>query len=373
MGEMSSAARRLRALLLSLLAAVGLALLGAGHANAGQALSPTADTTFEVATDDTGQIERPTTIDLVVQLDSDDTLPRVWVSQSPEIDQFGAPAEEVVDRCDRNQLLPQGEPGKWVCRIDLRSLPPDTTFYWWLEFHHADPGQASPTVRTTEPFDFFLYKVSGPEPPEDPVDVPGEDPHSGVSSKTVAAAAMLPGGLVFNGSRSIKHTTLTRLVYKTMKSFGMPRSLAFACWNQADWLAVLAAEGDEPTKGNSVLLGFWLRKQPRWLHLAPNVCTDVQALLTTRKPNARRAGALSTVIHETLHAYGVSNEAQTNCFAVQLVPFFGLDLGMSLPRARYLGTLAHNYVRGHAPNGYWNGAHCHENGAWDLFRGRNFG
>ena len=133
---------------------------------------------------------------------------------------------------------------------------------------------------------------------------------------------------------------LTTLVYKTMKSLGLPRQLAFACWNEADWLSVLAAEGSEPTRGNTRLLGFWLVRQPRWLHLAPNVCADVQALLTSRKPNGRRAGAVATVIHETLHAYGVRNEAQTNCYAVQLVPVFGWALGLSPATSTYMGTLA---------------------------------
>jgi hypothetical protein len=112
---------------------------------------------------------------------------------------------------------------------------------------------------------------------------------------------------------------------------------------------------------------------PRWLHLAPGVCTDVQALLSSHKPNARRAGALNTVIHETLHAYGVRNEAQTNCWAVQLVPYFGLNMGMSVARSDYLGTLARNYVRAHAPRGYWNAARCRDGGAWDLFPWRNLG
>ena len=110
---------------------------------------------------------------------------------------------------------------------------------------------------------------------------------------------------------------------------------------------------------------------PRWLHLAPGVCTDVQALLSSRKPNARRAGALNSVIHETLHAYGVRNEAQTNCWAVQLVPYFGLNIGMSVARSDYLGTLARNYVRAHAPRGYWNATRCRDGGAWDLFKWRN--
>ena len=37
-----------------------------------------------------------------------------------------------------------------------------------------------------------------------------------------------------------------------MKEFGLPRQLAFACWNRADWLSVLAAEGDEPATTDSV-------------------------------------------------------------------------------------------------------------------------
>ena len=156
-----------------------------------------------------------------------------------------------------------------------------------------------------------------------------------------------------------------------MKQLGLPRQLAFACWNRNDWLSVLAAEGAEPEQGSATLLGFWLGRQPRWLHLAPMVCSDVQGLLSSKQANARRAGALSTVIHETLHAYGVRNEAQTNCFAVQLVPIFGLNLGMNVTRADYLGTLARNYVRKYAPRGYWNTANCRDGGVWDIFPGRN--
>ena len=100
----------------------------------------------------------------------------------------------------------------------------------------------------------------------------------------------------------------------------------------------------------------------------------MQGLLSSKQPNARRAGALSTVIHETLHAYGVVNEAETNCVAVQLVPLFGRNLGLSVKRADYLGTLARNYVRKYAPRGYWNGARCRDGGPWDLLPStRNLG
>ena len=34
------------------------------------------------------------------------------------------------------------------------------------------------------------------------------------------------------------------------------------------------------------------------------------------------------MILETLHAYGSRNEAQTNCFAVQMIPYLGFSLGI---------------------------------------------
>jgi len=189
-----------------------------------------------------------------------------------------------------------------------------------------------------------------------------------VSTKTVAAAATLPGAARFDGHRSIKHTVLTQLVYRTMKRLGLPRQLAFACWNRADWISVVQADEMAPEPG-SELLGFWLGRQPRWLHLAPGICGDVQGLLSTRRPSARRGAALATVIHETLHAYGVRNEAQTNCFAVQLVPVFAASHGIGARQAEYLGTLARNYTRRHAPAAYWNAARCRDGGPWDLFPG----
>lgn len=372
---MSFAARRPRNLMTCLIAASALALLATERASAGYGMSPDG-ATIDVTTDSRGRIDTPATLDLVVYLDAQDSDPYVWVSNSPQINSSGSPVGTTEAVCASSALIPFGEPNKSVCRISLRNLLPGQTYYWWLDFRRSEPGVPLPQDRISGPFTFSLAKVAAPPPPtpKPPVPPPPKkpaDPQAGVSTKTVAAAATLPSANVFTGSKSIKHITLTRLVYKTMKQLGAPRALAFACWNRSDWLSVLAAEGDTPTHGSSTLLGFWLGAQPRWLHLAPDVCTDVQALLSTRLANARRAGALAVVIHETLHAYGIRNEAQTNCFAIQLVPYFGLNLGMSHARAEYLGTLARNYVRGHAPPGYWNSAQCRDGGAWDLFTRRN--
>ena len=360
-----------RRLLACLLAAGAFALLAAGRAEAGYGVGPSNGASFQVRLDTIGAIDTPDTLDFVVYLDAQDSDAQVWISESPQLMSDGSPLGSSVGSCTSGSLLPFGEQNKFVCRTSTILMKPGRTYYWWLDFRRSEPGANVATDRVSGPFSFTLVQQAAPPPEENPVE---EDPHAGVSSKTVQSAARLPSSNVFSGTRSIKHTKLTQLVYKTMKQFGLPRSLAFACWNNADWLSVLAAEGDEPTNGQATLLGFWLRRQPRWLHLAPRVCTDVQGLLTNRMPNARRAGALSTVIHETLHAYGVMNEGMTNCFAVQLVPYFGLNLGMSVQRARYLGTLARNYVRGRSPSGYWNAYNCRESGRWDLFPDfRNFG
>jgi hypothetical protein len=362
-----------RRTLLCLLAVGVLALLGAGRASAGYAIGPDGQS-FTVTVDSGGSVQSPASLDLLVYLDAEDSSPVVWVSDSSAISSSGTPSGSSVVSCSGSSLLPFGEPNKWVCRASTLLLQPGHTYYWWLAFRRQDPGSPAPTDRISGPFSFSLVQQATLPPPPPPVKEPPVDPHTSVSTKTIAAAATLPSSAVFNGTRSVKHATLTRLVYRTMKQLGIPRQLAFACWNRSDWLSVLAAEGAEPEKGNTLLLGFWLGRQPRWLHLAPGICTDVQGLISSKQPNARRAGALATVIHETLHAYGIRNEAQTNCFAVQLVPVFGWNLGLGEKRAVYLGTLARNYVRKYSPPGYWNGARCREGGAWDLFPSmRNFG
>jgi len=366
-----------RRLLLCLLLLGVLALAAAGRASAGYGVHPNGQS-YAVTLDSIGYIESPTAIDLVVYLDGQDSDPWIWVSESPQIGTYGIPTGRSVGSCSPSSLLPFSEQNKWVCRVSTISMQPGRTYYWWLDFRRREEGTTLPQDRISGPFSFSLSQAATPAPPpvEDPPveeDPPYEDPHEQVSAKTVDSAATLPSAARFDSRRSIKHTTLTRLVYKTMRQLGLPRQLAFACWNRADWISVVQADAMEPG-GNARLLGFWLGRQPRWLHLAPDICTDMQGLLSTRKPNARRAGALTTVIHETLHAYGVRNEAQTNCWAVQLAPVFGLNLGLNRKQAGYLGTLARNYTRKYAPPGYWNASNCRDGGSWDLFASsRNLG
>ena len=187
-----------------------------------------------------------------------------------------------------------------------------------------------------------------------------------ISTRTFTSAATLPAEKRYTGARSIKHSRLTQMLYRTLKGIGVPRVLAVACWNPADYAAVAASAKVSTGDEDSETVGFWLSRQPRWLHLSPFACGQIEALYATRQPTGTRAFALTTMLHETLHAYGFRSEAQTNCFAVQLVPVAALEMGFTPPKARYLGQLAVRKTRSTAPRGYWDATRCRDGGAWDL-------
>jgi hypothetical protein len=50
-----------------------------------------------------------------------------------------------------------------------------------------------------------------------------------------------------------------------------------------------------------------------------------------------------------------------------MIPLFGLNLGMTVARAEYLGKLGVNAVRAYAPPGYWDSRRCRDGSSWDLF------
>ncbi len=148
-----------------------------------------------------------------------------------------------------------------------------------------------------------------------------------------------------------------------MKRLGIPRVVAAACWSKSDWPSVVESVGFESSPA-----GFWLPRQPRWLHLAPKQCTDVQALMSDRQINGQRAFALSTVLHERIHAQGISNEAQTECYSIQLVYDFALELNFVRTKALRLEQLAvrkSNQV--FTGTEYRDRRRCRDGGEWDLF------
>jgi hypothetical protein len=206
---------------------------------------------------------------------------------------------------------------------------------------------------------FWSYQVEISLPPPPPPSSPPPPP------KTFRSAATLPSEIRYRG-KSIKHVPITEKVYATMKFLGVPHLLAVACWSENDWPSVLESTGGGANEPDTVTLAFWLRIQPRWLHLSAKTCSDLQRLIDTRIPNGQRAYALTTVLHETTHAYGVRSEAQANCYGVQLVYVFARQLNFQTVRALRLEQLAVRKTRAVAPRGYWDASRCRDGGTWDL-------
>jgi len=212
------------------------------------------------------------------------------------------------------------------------------------------------------PFAYTLTPPPAPPPPPPPLPRPPTP-----VAKTYESAPLLASNARYTG-KSIKHVRLTATVYATMKSLGVPRRLAVACWSRRDWPSVLASAGGGSDEPGVVTLAFWFGGQPRWLHLSPTTCTNAQVLIDSRTPSTSGALALVTVLHETTHAYGIGNEARANCYGVQLVYPLARALAFSAGRSARLEDLALRATGSSAPPGYWDPARCKAGGAWDLSR-----
>jgi hypothetical protein len=200
-----------------------------------------------------------------------------------------------------------------------------------------------------------------PPPPSPP---PRPSPPPPPVERTAADAPRLPKRERYAG-QSIRHTRAARTIYSTMKLLRLGKQLQVACWSRRDWRSVIEDLGGT-TSGPTVLLGFWLPGQPRFLHLSPPTCENLQALMSTRRANAPRAQASVVALHETAHMYGIRNEAEANCYAVQLVYYFARRLNVSPRGALLLEQQAVRRTRATAPRGYWNTENCRDGGAWDL-------
>ena len=363
----------------ALTAAVAAAVLAPGIAEAGYGVQPIGQTVV-VTTSGIGYIVTPERLEFLVYLDGRDSEPFVWVADSPAINSSGTPAGSVVASCYGAAFRPWVEPGKHACSVSTVLMRPGRTYYWWLDYRRLEDGSATSQKTISGPFAFRLEQAPATPPATTPPattppatrpatpPAAAPQPTTRESTKTWHSAPTLPTRNRYTGERSIKHQRLTDVVYETMKELGLPRTLAIGCWTEPDFDAVARSADFVVHQGNTSVAGFWLGKQPRWLHLAPDVCTWIQGLLDTRVPSARRAFGLTVALHETLHAYGIRNEAQTNCFAVQLVSFAARQIGLGPRRSDYLRTLAINVIRRTAPSGYWNHDRCRDGGEWDLLR-----
>lgn len=179
-------------------------------------------------------------------------------------------------------------------------------------------------------------------------------------------AADLPSSAHYTG-KSVKQTRLSAAAYGLSKALGAPKSIAVACWSEPDWENI---SGENPESGYTIL-GFHVWSMPHWVDLSPGICRTFETLLYHRPKfaNVVTANALDTLTHEMIHALGVHDEAQTECFAMQLSFVTGVQLGLPLAYAENLDRLSLRNYFGHPPS-YVDTRDCREGGAWDLFKSK---
>jgi hypothetical protein len=259
------------------------------------------------------------------------------------------------------------QPGTTTSCVLASGLPAGS-YLWWIDYVEKNCiNEYCFELARRSTGVFRVWAPSLPPPPPSPLHPPPtpQIPLPLPRGRSIDAASNLPSSDRFDGSRSVKHTQLSQLVYKTMKLVTRtPRLLAIACWTEDDFASVLG--GVRTDRGRAVTLAFWNSGQPRWLHLSESACLNFEELLYQPRLTGRRAYSLVTVLHEAAHAYGIVSEAQANCYAVQLVPDAVNELGFAPSQAIHLGKLALNYTRRTAPPGYWNATRCRDGGAWDL-------
>jgi hypothetical protein len=143
------------------------------------------------------------------------------------------------------------------------------------------------------------------------------------------------------------------------------KTQAVDCWVGADWDNITADHGIPP---GYVELGFVdTLLSPQEVELSPEVCANLDQLhYALPKPPASlaMATAVDTLAHESIHTFGVTDEATTECYAGQFIVSVAVQLGSTPKYARRLATLWWGNYR-NEPDGYWS-ADCHNGGTLDL-------
>ena len=77
------------------------------------------------------------------------------------------------------------------------------------------------------------------------------------------------------------------------------------------------------------------------------------------------AWSLDTITHEAWHLYGIANEAEAECRAVQTNAWAGMQLGLTEAQARGLARLHYEVIYEQKPDAY-RSAECRDGGAMDV-------
>ena len=119
--------------------------------------------------------------------------------------------------------------------------------------------------------------------------------------------------------------------------------------------------------GDSGSVGFDLEGRPDdFAELTSGVCSTLHAYARhAASGDFDVAWSMNALAHESYHLAGVRNEAVTECYALQGVPFVARSLGATADQAEALFWITAGRVRDAMPREYWT-RDCYEGGPLDL-------
>jgi hypothetical protein len=148
-----------------------------------------------------------------------------------------------------------------------------------------------------------------------------------------------------------------------------PHHASVVCWSRRDWSALdrknrsLLAGDWSPGNAGFVILGSTV------VNLAPSMCHELDRITYGhgRATLAASTFPVSTLVHESLHAAGIKDEAKVECLMMQLAAEATVGLGQD---RRFGRELARQAFRGYAAYGrqhpeYYT-SHCRNGTALDL-------
>jgi hypothetical protein len=161
-------------------------------------------------------------------------------------------------------------------------------------------------------------------------------------------------------------TSRVEPLFSRVASETVGKPVEVRCWSEADWeeVARQAASLSFGSIDADRHAGFVLGAN-RIASLAPEVCASlVRVAYGTGGDPLENADAVDTLVHEAFHVAGVSNEAITECRAMQHVRAAARALGVSSARADgYAELLWESYDD--LPDAYWS-SECEDGGPLDL-------
>lgn len=271
---------------------------------------------------------------------------KIYAADSSERLSDGSPAGLAVFSCSGTA----DSDSDYTCHPDnAYELEVGQTYYWWAVIN------VDGTDWIYDPRSFSVRTA--------PTGGGGSGGGAGTNGPhSITDAGQLPRSAHFVG-RSVKQTRLSAASYWITKVAGVPKTLAVACWNGTDWPGISGDPGDAYYS----TLGFYNPTMPHWVDLSPTVCRGIETLLYHRPLHANRivADAVDTVTHEMIHAIGIRDEAQTECYAMQVSLLMALRLGVPLKYSQQLARLTLSNYFLHPPQ-YIDTIRCREGGVWDL-------